>query len=108
MRFIEFNSKEEMIAYEKDREKYYMQFLNTKNTFEFYKLWFKEVFTKEYKELKKKYDGYCGGWYRDVDDIIYAPDISCIDLGRIKNGDICIDHCDKVNVFYNNIWMRVL
>lgn len=108
MKFIEFNSKEEMITYEKDRENYYMQFLNTKNTFEFYKLWFKEIFNKKYRELKREYDGYCGGWYRDKDDIIHALDISCIDLGRIKNGDICIDHCDRVNVFHNNVWLRVL
>lgn len=108
MKFKEFNSKEEMIAYEKDRENYYMQFLNVKSTFEFYKLWLKEIFNKEYRELKKKYDGYCGGWYRDEDGVIHALDISCIDLGRIKNGDICIDHCERINVFHNNAWMRVL
>ena len=108
MRFIEFNSKEEMIAYEKDREEYYMQFLNAKNTFEFYKLWFKEIFNKEYRELKKKYDGYCGGWYRDKDGVIHAVDVCFIDSDRVKNGEICIGYCDRVNVFHNNAWMRVL
>lgn len=108
MKFIEFNSEEEMIAYEKDREDYYIQFLNTKNTFEFYRLCLKEIFNKEYRELKKKYDGYCGGWYRDENNIIHALDVSCIDLGKVKNGDICIDHCDRTNVFHNDVWIRVL
>jgi len=109
MKFIEFNSKEEMIAYETDRENYYMQFLNAKNTFEFYKLWFKELFVKEYRELKKKYDGYCGGWYRDKDGIIHTENISCVDSDKVKNGDICIEEClDKDYVFHNNTWIRVL
>ena len=108
MKFIEFNSKEEMIAYEKDRENYYMQFLNTKNIFEFYKLWFKEIFNKKYRELKREYDGYCGGWYRDEKNIIHAIDVSFVCRNKVKDGDILIDHCEKMYAFRNGAWIRVL
>ena len=107
MTFLEFNSKEEMIAYEREREKYYMQFLNTKSTFEFYRLWIKEIFNKEYRELKKKYDGYCGGWYRDEDGIIHALDICFVDKDRIKDEDILLTKYGMVFAFKNGAWMRI-
>ena len=85
---MEFNSKEEMFAYEKAREKYYMEFLNAGSTFEFYKLWLREIFIPKYRKLKKEYDHYCGGWYRDENNIIHASNIMCVDQGMIKEDDI--------------------
>lgn len=105
---MEFESREEMLTYEKAREDYYMQFLNTKSIFEFYKLLFREIFVPKYRKLKKEYDGYCGGWYRDKDGIIHAVDVCLIDSDRVKNGAICVDHCERVSVYHNDIWMRVL
>ena len=103
---MEFASREEMLAYEVAREAYYMQFLNTKNAFEFYKLWLREIFDPKYRKLKKKYDDYYGGWYRDEEGIIHSIDVGLIDLDRIENGAICVDHVDRVYVFHNNSWLR--
>lgn len=105
---MEFVSKEEMLAYEKDREAYYMQFLNTKSIFKFYKLLFREIFVPKYRKLKREYDSYRGGWYRDEEGIIHAVDVSFVDLDRIDNGTICIEHCDRIAVKHNNAWVIVL
>lgn len=105
---MEFASKEEMLAYEKARENYYMEFLDARNTFKFYKLWFREIFVPKYRKLKKQYDGYCGGWYRDKDGIIHALDICSVDKDRIKDEDILVTKYGVVFAFKNGAWMRIL
>lgn len=87
---MEFKSREEILAYEKEREDYYMQFLNAKSVFELYKLWFREIFVPKYRKLKKKYDGYCGGWYRDKNGVVHTNSIDIVDSDKIECGTICI------------------
>lgn len=105
---MEFTSKEEMIAYEKAREDYYMEFLDAKSTLEFYKLWLREIFVPKYRKLKKQYDSYRGGWYRDENGIIHALDIWFVDEDRIKDGDILSTNYGECFAFKDNSWMRIL
>ena len=104
---MEFTSKEEMLAYEKVRENYYRNFLDARNTFGFYKLLFREIFVSKYRKLKKQYDDYCGGWYRDKDGIIHALDICFVDKNRIKDEDILVTEYGMVFAFKNGAWMRI-
>lgn len=103
---MEFASKEEMLAYEKAREDYYMKFFNI-NTIEFYKLWLKEIFVPKYRKLNKEYNNYIGGWYKDENGIIHANDIYLVDLDKIENGALCVTRYGEFYVFYNNMWLKV-
>jgi hypothetical protein len=94
---MEFASREEMIAYEKARESYYVEFINAvenKQIGKFYKLWLRELFVPKYKKLKKEYDGYIGGWWRDEDGIIHTKNIWSVDINKIPNGTICIEELE--------------
>ena len=91
---MEFTSKEEMLAYEKAREDYYLEFINAvkhKQIWKFYKLWLRKLFIPKYRKLSKEYDEYIGGWWRDDDGIIHTTNISCVDTDKISNGTICVE-----------------
>ena len=91
---MEFTSKEEMLAYETAREDYYLEFINAverKHIGKFYKLWFRELFIPKYRKLKKEYDEYIGGWWRDENGVIHTKNIWCIDTNKISNGTVCIE-----------------
>lgn len=71
MSFKEFASRETMLEYEKEREQYYMDGIsicNRRHIFAFYKTLFLETFHPKYRAIKKEYDGYCGGWWRNDKD----------------------------------------
>lgn len=106
---MEFASKEEMLAFEKAREDYYMKFINA-GVCELYALWFKEIFIPKYRKLKKEYDGYSGGWYRDEKGIIHSKHIFYVDLNEVKNGDICIEDYGigyTPYIFENDTWHMI-
>lgn len=106
---MEFASKEEMLAYEKAREDYYMKFINA-GVCKLYALLFKKIFIPKYRKLKKEYDGYLGGWYRDEKGFIHSKYIFCVDLDKVKNGDICIEHhgnCYSCYIFENDTWHMI-
>lgn len=104
---MEFTSKEEMLAFEKERTEYYMEFLNAKNIFQLYKLEFRDLLIPKYRKLKKKYDGYYGGYYRDIDGIIHAEYIEIIDIDNLEYGTICIDSSNKIWIFNNHRWIHI-
>ena len=91
---MEFNSKQEMLDYEKAREGYYAEFINAvenRQIGKFYKLWLRELFIPKYRKLKKEYDEYNGGWWKDENGAIWAHSIRCIDTDKIVDGTICIE-----------------
>ena len=71
---MQFESREALINYEKEREEYYRNWfeISNKNLFEFYKLMFLETFHPKYRDIKKKYENYDGGWYRKGNNLIFA------------------------------------
>ena len=52
---MQFESREALINYEKEREEYYRNWfeISNKNLFEFYKLMFLETFHPKYRDIKK-------------------------------------------------------
>lgn len=88
---MQFKNKEELLQFEKEREQYYSDwFRKTRTTIGFYKQWFLEIFHPEHRALKKKYDSYTGGWYREG-NIIFTNNIACIDDSELKTGTIVCD-----------------
>lgn len=104
---MEFASKEEMLAYEEQRERYYMEYLNA-SVFKIYKLLLRDIFIRKYRLLKKEYDSYFGGWYRDRIGIIHSERISIIDISKIKDNEICIDDVGRIYIFHNGQWIQYL
>ena len=90
---MEFSSRQEMLAYEKAREDYYTEYINAverRQIGKFYKLWLREIFVPKYRKLKKEYDEYRGGWWRDEHGIVHAKSIWLVDTNKIADGTICI------------------
>ena len=91
---MEFKSKEEMLDYEKAREDYYLESIRAVNEGHigrFYYLWLREIFIPKYRKLKKEYDNYSGGWYKDENGFIHTKHISFVDLDTLEKGSICIE-----------------
>lgn len=86
--FKQFNSREEMLAYEAEREKYYMKFLEG-GPMDTYIHLFLDKFSPKHRALKREYDGYFGGWYRDEFGYPCSTCIDCIDKDAIGDGSIC-------------------
>ena len=59
---MQFESREALINYEKEREEYYRNWfeISNKNLFEFYKLMFLETFHPKYRAINKTYLNYDG------------------------------------------------
>lgn len=104
---MEFTSKEEMMEYEEQREKYYMEYLNA-SVFKIYKLLLRDIFICKYRLLKKEYDSYFGGWYRDQVGVIHSARISIIDTSKIKDNEICIDDDGRIYIFNNGQWIQYI
>ena len=98
---MQFESREALINYEKEREEYFNNWFRTthKNLFEFYKMMFLETFHPKYKAIRKKYENYNGGWYRKNDKLIFATHIFVIDTNSLKDGDVC---CELGNNYDEN------
>lgn len=103
---MNFASQKEMLAYEEQREKYYMEYIKA-NVFKLYKLLLRDIFVRKYRLLKKEYDNYIGGWYRDQVGIIHANHIWLIDIDKIKDDEICIDKAGWVYIFRKGSWTRI-
>lgn len=90
---MQFESREALINYEKEREEYYRNWfeISNKNLFEFYKLMFFETFHPKYRDIKKKYDNYNGGWYRKNNRLIFATCLFAIDTKNLNDGDMCCE-----------------
>jgi len=86
--YKQFDSREEMLAYEDRREKYYMKFLEG-GAIATYKQLFLDTFVPKRRALKKEYDGYFGGWYRDKFGYPCSTCVDCIDKDAIADGSIC-------------------
>ena len=97
---MEFSTYEEMIKFETERERYYLNFIHICDSFDpfrlkFYKQLFLETFHPKYRFKKKLYDGYYGGWWRDSEGHPCANPIQLIDIASINDGEICIERDDK-------------
>lgn len=94
---MEFASYEDMVKFESDREKYYMDFIhlcdghNDPFRLRFYKRLFLDAFHPRYRAAKKLYDGYQGGYWRDDRGYLCAKRIDLIDERLIESGEICIE-----------------
>ncbi|MGN0246510.1 MAG: hypothetical protein ACI4DK_11190 [Lachnospiraceae bacterium] len=99
---MEFDSREAMLQFENDREQYFLDWIarcNRRNLGEFYKYLFLEAFHPKYRAIKKMYEEYDGGWYRDEHGWICTKYIGNIDSSNLKDGDICVERDD--NAIYN-------
>lgn len=95
MSFKEFTNREAMLQYEKEREQYYMDGIsicNRHHIFEFYKMLFLETFHPKYRAIKKEYDNYSGGWWRNDKGWACADYIQAINPNQLYNGTICLEY----------------
>ncbi len=97
---MEFSSYDDMIKFEAERERFYLDFIGTCDSFDplrikFYKRLFLEAFHPKYRSLKKLYDSYYGGWWRDSDGHPCANPIQLIDIDSVSDGEICIERDDR-------------
>lgn len=115
MSFKKFTSHEAMLQYEKEREQYYMDGIsicNRKHIFEFYKMLFLETFHPKHRAIKREYDNYCGGWWRDDKGWARARYICCIDPSELCDNTVCLE-CDEYNnpiaiyVYKNNVFHKI-
>ena len=115
MGFKEFTSREAMFVYEQERERYYMEGIsicNRSHIFAFYKMLFLETFHPKYRAIKKEYDNYCGGWWRNDKGWACAEHVQCIDPSKLCDGTVCLE-CDQYNnptavyVYKNNVFHKI-
>lgn len=97
---MEFPNYMDMMEFEAAREKYYLDFIHIFNSYDplrlkFYKRLFLEAFHPKYRSLKKMYDGYIGGWWRDENGHPCAHPIELIDIDSVSDGEICIERDDS-------------
>lgn len=97
---MEFPSYKDMMEFEKERENFYLDFLHICDSFDpfrvgFYKRLFLETFHPKYRSLRKLYDGYYGGWWRDEAGHPCAFPIQRIDIDAVSDGEICIERDDR-------------
>ena len=85
---MQFKNREELLEFEASRKEYYNNwFKETRTTIGFYKQLFIETFHPEHRATRKKYESYCGGWYRDG-NMIFTNNICCIDDTELKVGTL--------------------
>lgn len=108
---MEFESRAAMLAYEKARADYYMETINAVNRGQlgrFYKLWLREIFVPTYRKIKKEYDSYRGGWWRDENGVIHTDHLFNVDSDKISSGTICITPQEGFYVLVdNNTWYKI-
>lgn len=93
---MEFSSYEHMMKFEKEREDYYLDFIRLCDTHDpfkiaFYKRLFRDTFHPKYRAIKKMYDNYSGGFWRDENGYLCAENVAFIDKKYIDDGEICIE-----------------
>jgi hypothetical protein len=115
MSYKEFVSREAMLEYEKEREQYYMDGIsicNRRHIFQFYKMLFLETFHPKHRAIKKEYDNYCGGWWRNDKGWACADYIQCIDPSRLCDDTVCLEyygqnHPIAVYIYKNNVFHKI-
>ena len=91
--YMEFKNREEMIEFEEKRINYYLESINAIDQgriFTFYRLWLREIFVPKYRKLKKLYDSYSGGWYRDENGYIHASYPHLVETNNLLDGEMLI------------------
>lgn len=90
---MQFENREALINFEKEREEYYRRWLEIRkrDLFKFYKMMFLEAFHPKYRNIKKKFENYDGGWYRKNDRLIFATYLFSIDTKDLKEGEVCCE-----------------
>lgn len=104
---MEFSTYEEMIKFEAERERYYLNFIHICDSFDpfrfkFYKQLFLETFHPKYRFKKKLYDGYYGGWGRDSEGHPCANSIQLIDIASIMDNPITDEFILLVNKIFKD------
>ena len=94
----QFSSRNEMLQYEANRERYLLHWIaisNRRHLWDFYKNLFLEIFHPKYRAIKKEYMNYSGGWWRDENGYACAESIQFIDINSLHYGDICLERNDN-------------
>lgn len=115
MNFKEFESRDAMLEYEKEREQYYMEGIsvcNRRHIFEFYKMLFLETFHPRYRAIKKEYDSYCGGWWRNDKGWPCADYIQEINPNQLCDGTVCLEYYGHDNpmaiyIYKNDVFHKI-
>lgn len=102
---MQFENREELFKFERERKEYYDDwFWKTKTTIGFYKQWFLEIFNPKHRALKKKYDSYLGGWYKDG-NIIYTTCTSCLSDVSFEPGTIVYEIANGDELAWKGIYV---
>lgn len=111
---MEFASREEMLRFEREREQYLTEWIaisNRRNLGTFYKRLFVEAFHPKYRAIKKMYEGYHGGWYRDEHGRPTSAHVWLIDTEKLSDGEICVERDDTaiygVYVYAEGVMHRI-
>lgn len=95
---MEFASREEMLRFERERELYLLDWIeisNRRHLGTFYKHLFLEALHPKYRAIKKMYEGYHGGWYRDEHGRPTSAHVWLIDTEKLFDGEICVERDDE-------------
>ena len=103
-----------MLAFEWERERYYMKSIDAihENLFKFYFLWLRELIVPRYRKLKKIYDNYSGGYYKDGYGLLHAKHVAFVD-NKHPHGTICIVEDDlvpeykEIYVMIDSCWTKI-
>lgn len=103
---MQFKNREELLKFEANRKQYYDNwFKETRTTIGFYKQLFLETFHPEYRALRKKYENYLGGWYKDDNNIIYTNCMGCLSGMRFEPGTIVVDISNGDELAYEGVYV---
>jgi hypothetical protein len=93
----EFKTLEEKNLFEENRINYYLERV-TVSAWKCYKYLFIDYFTPSGRKMRKLYDNYDGGYYRDKKGYIHIDMIGLIPLDNLSDGEVIIE--DPTNDVY--------
>lgn len=94
----EFSSYDEMMRFERDQELYFIRYIKAcEDPFKFYKQLFLETFHPKYRRIKKMYEEYAGGFWRDDHGYLCSNQCNLI-LDNISDGEVWIER-DAIAIY---------
>ena len=85
-----FKSYDELMIFEMSREQYYRGY-SEYNMFTRAFRAILDLLHPKYREIRKKYGEYSGGWWRDSRGHSFALNINHIDCSYLHEGDVCFE-----------------
>lgn len=87
----EFSSIDDMLAYEKERERYLAsRMVSNCGLFKFYYYEFLDTFIPKYRKIIKEYKSYLAGYWKNNDTFFSTYPLSQFPNSIFKNGDIFV------------------